>query len=154
MKVAEPTAAYKAAKTILKNKLQEGFVALAIGARCDLLDDPWLVALGTAICVEVHPRDIFREAILRNAVSLIVAHNHPSGDPSPSKEDDVLTHRIIKAGQILGIPLVDHIVLGTNEYFSYSRTGRLSLCHDSGYAGFGDKTEALLDSGAIPTEHW
>lgn len=60
----------------------------------------------------VHPRETFRTAILNNSASLIVAHNHPSGDPAPSKEDIHVTKRLVEAGKILGIELLDHVIIG------------------------------------------
>ena len=64
----------------------------------------------------VHPREVFRLAIHNNASSVIVAHNHPSGDPTPSREDIAVTNRIKEAGKILGIDLLDHIVVGSHSY--------------------------------------
>jgi DNA repair protein RadC len=70
----------------------------------------------------VHPREVMKPAILSNSAAIIVAHNHPSGDPHPSQEDRTLTYRLYKAGQLLGIEVLDHIVLGSGEtpYFSFA----------------------------------
>lgn len=68
--------------------------------------------VGTVNSTNVHPRDIFREAVRMNAVSVIVGHNHPSGDLNPSKADIALTRRLLDAGKIMGIPLLDHIIVG------------------------------------------
>jgi DNA repair protein RadC len=74
----------------------------------------------------VHPREVFKAAVLQNAASIIVAHNHPSGDPQPSSDDVHLTERLKAAGQVLGIELLDHIVIGHNgRYFSFREAGRL-----------------------------
>jgi len=70
-----------------------------------------VVSIGTLNCSLVHPREVFKGAILASADSIILAHNHPSGDPEPSKEDISVTERIKKAGEILGIELVDHIII-------------------------------------------
>ncbi|MDX2152090.1 MAG: JAB domain-containing protein [Bryobacteraceae bacterium] len=70
------------------------------------------VSVGTLSASLVHPREVFRAAILLNGAAIIVAHNHPSGDPYPSQEDKEVTHRLRRAGELLGIPLADHIVLG------------------------------------------
>lgn len=77
------------------------------------------VSIGTQTCSAVDPIAIFKAAILSNATSVILAHNHPSGDPDPSAEDDEFTKRMISAGAIIGIPLLDHIVAGDNTYYSY-----------------------------------
>lgn len=66
----------------------------------------------------VHPREVFKTAILSNAASIIIGHNHPSGDTQPSKEDISITKRIKESGEILGIKLIDHIIIGTNGRFS------------------------------------
>ncbi|MCX7653156.1 MAG: DNA repair protein RadC [Fervidobacterium sp.] len=75
------------------------------------------ISRGTITTSLAHPRDIFREAIIRNSTAIIMVHNHPSGDPTPSQEDVELTKRIKKAGELLGVSLVDHIVIG-KTYFS------------------------------------
>ena len=67
----------------------------------------------------VHPREIFKEAYLYSASSIICIHNHPSGDPYPSKEDDNITIKIKEIGLIHGISLIDHIIIGKNNYYSY-----------------------------------
>jgi len=66
----------------------------------------------------VHPREVYKGAILSSAAAIIIAHNHPSGDPEPSEEDESVTDRLIEAGQLLGIPLLDHIIVGSGSYWS------------------------------------
>jgi len=66
----------------------------------------------------VHPREIFKEAIRKSAASIIMVHNHPSGDPSPSSEDIAATSRIKEVGKIVGIDLLDHIIIGDGKYIS------------------------------------
>jgi DNA repair protein RadC len=75
-----------------------------------------LVSLGTMNSSLVHPREIFRRAIKRGASSIILGHNHPSGNPEPSEEDLRITRRIVEAGKIIGIEVLDHVVIGTNGY--------------------------------------
>ena len=67
----------------------------------------------------MHPREIFKTAILSNSNQIMLAHNHPSGISAPSNEDKAMTNRIKDAGVILGIELIDHIIIGSNEYFSF-----------------------------------
>ena len=67
----------------------------------------------------VHPRDIFKEAILSNASKIICIHNHPSGNALPSKEDERVTVRLKESGELMGIPLLDHVILGSNSYYSF-----------------------------------
>lgn len=84
-----------------------------------------VVAVGSLTACLVHPREVFKAAILANAASIILAHNHPSGDPTPSPEDDALTRRLKDAGETLGIRVLDHIVLGDGAAFSYCDAGKL-----------------------------
>lgn len=79
-----------------------------------------LVSLGVLDCCICHPREVFRPAIMRSAAGVILVHNHPSGDPSPSEEDKSTTNAIKKAGEILGIRMVDHVILAKGSLFSFS----------------------------------
>ncbi|MCK9443895.1 MAG: DNA repair protein RadC [Tissierellaceae bacterium] len=77
------------------------------------------VSVGTLNASIVHPRDVFKAAIKRNANAMILMHNHPSGDPTPSKEDINITRRLIDAGNLIGIKVLDHIIIGDNRYVSF-----------------------------------
>ena len=79
-----------------------------------------MVSLGTPTNSVVHPREVFLPAVLSGATALIVAHNHPSGDPSPSPEDQEVTERLRAAGEILGVEMVDHLVLGGEQFYSFA----------------------------------
>jgi DNA repair protein RadC len=83
------------------------------------------VSRGTLDSTLVHPREVFKAALLANAAAIIVSHNHPSGDPSPTIDDIDVTRRLVAAGEILGILLLDHIVVGDGRYFSFNEAGRL-----------------------------
>jgi DNA repair protein RadC len=76
------------------------------------------VSVGTLTSSLVHPREVFAPAVREGAAAVIVAHNHPSGDPEPSAEDLAVTRRLIEAGRVLGVPLVDHVVLGDGGFVS------------------------------------
>ncbi len=83
-----------------------------------------LVSLGTLNASIVHPRELFRLAIMRAVNSLIIAHNHPSGDPTPSEDDKTLSRRLVDAGRILGIEILDHVVIGrTGRRVSFKEEG-------------------------------
>jgi DNA repair protein RadC len=84
-----------------------------------------IVASGTLNSTVVEPRDVFREALVAGAAAIVAFHNHPSGDPSPSPEDDELTRRLKAAGLLMGIDVVDHVILGDARYSSFRETGRL-----------------------------
>jgi len=73
----------------------------------------------------VHPREVFKTAVKRSAASMILAHNHPSGDPAPSREDIDITRRLIEAGHIMGIEILDHVIIGENTYCSLKEKGLL-----------------------------
>lgn len=81
------------------------------------------VSTGSLNSSIVHPREIFKRAVLQNAASIIICHNHPSGNPAPSQEDINITKRIYDAGKILGIELLDHIIIGDNKYTSLKEKG-------------------------------
>jgi len=84
-----------------------------------------IVVAGTANSTLVEPRDVFREAALGGATAIIVFHNHPSGDPEPSAEDRALTRRLVAAGVLMGIDLVDHIIVTDRTYWSFQEAGAL-----------------------------
>ena len=83
------------------------------------------ISKGTINMTIVHAREVFRAAIADNAHSIILLHNHPTGDPSPSKEDIGLTKNLIEASKIIGIDILDHIIIGDNRYFSFLEEGLL-----------------------------
>jgi DNA repair protein RadC len=84
-----------------------------------------VLSVGTINASIADPREIFLKALKKNGVAVILLHNHPSGDPTPSREDIVTTKRIAKAGDLLGIPLKDHIILGLDSYISLNAEGYL-----------------------------
>ena len=81
------------------------------------------VSVGSLTLSIVHPRETFKAAIVSNCAAIILAHNHPSGDPTPSQEDRTLTARLKQAGEILGIPVLDHLVIGDETYISFADRG-------------------------------
>lgn len=83
------------------------------------------VSIGTLSSSLVHPREVFKAAILSNSASIILVHNHPSGDPSPSQEDIDISHRIKSAGELLGIELLDHLIIGCQRHCSLKQSGQL-----------------------------
>jgi len=87
------------------------------------------VSIGSLTASVVHPREVFKPAILSNAAALICGHNHPSGDPQPSSEDRALTERLVEAGKLLGIEILDHVIVGdgTTAYYSFADQGALRL---------------------------
>lgn len=114
--------------TILEAELSElayeRFVALALNTK-NHLTAVLPVSNGSLNASIVHPRELFQRAILANCAALIVAHNHPSGDPSPSPEDIALTRKLVDAGLLLDIPVLDHLILGYGRYTSFKERGLL-----------------------------
>lgn len=84
-----------------------------------------VVSVGTLDASPVHPREVFKAAIVANAASIICVHNHPSGEATPSREDYDITSRLAKAGALLGIPLLDHVVIGVDGHASFRDRGVL-----------------------------
>ena len=101
----------------LSSRDRENFVVMHLGPQKQVLGIEE-VARGTVQEVSVHPREVFKGAILSNASSVIVGHNHPSGDPNPSESDRLISARLVQAGKVLNLPVVDHIVVGENNCVS------------------------------------
>jgi DNA repair protein RadC len=84
-----------------------------------------VVSIGSLDHTFMAPREVFRDALLANAAALVLAHNHPSGDPSPSRDDELLTRRLVRAGELVGVELLDHLVVGGQRWISLARRGSL-----------------------------
>lgn len=97
---------------------EERFGLLALGAKGDLLAER-ILSQGTATATLISPREFFREALRYGASTALAWHNHPSGDPTPSREDIQLTRRLQASGESLGVPLADHLILGADRYHSF-----------------------------------
>ncbi len=97
---------------------EERFGLLALNAKGDLLAER-ILSQGTATATLISPREFFREALRYGATTALAFHNHPSGDPSPSREDIQLTRRLQSSGEALGVPLADHIILGSEHWHSF-----------------------------------
>ena len=108
----------------LRYEKKEHFKSVMVNSRGDVIsiDD---VSVGELSSTVVHPREVFRQAVRRSAAGLIFVHNHPSGDPSPSQEDINVTQRLVKAGKIMDVPVLDHIILGHNRFVSLKEKGEM-----------------------------
>ncbi len=102
----------------------EEFHVLALDSQSAVLRD-LLVTRGILNSSLVHPREVFRGAIAEAAAGIIVAHNHPSGDPTPSPDDRAITRQLIEAGRIIDVPVYDHIIIGNGRYLSFAESGLL-----------------------------
>jgi len=119
----------------LRDARQERFLALLLDGRHRVLSEV-VVSQGTLTASLVHPREVFRVAVREAAAALLLVHNHPSGDPSPSREDREVTQRLAEAGRVLGIKVIDHVVVAEQGYFSFREAGELeSLAEGGAYPG-------------------
>lgn len=109
---------------MLEHQAQEVFVIILLNTKHRIIA-VHEVSKGGMNTAQVDPRIIFRAALLANAPAIILAHNHPSGDPTPSPDDLNLTQRLMAAGALLGIEVLDHIIIGDRQYCSLKETGRL-----------------------------
>lgn len=124
IRLTSPQEVFKLAKFFMEEADREMMIVIALDTR-KKPNSISVVSIGTISASLVHPREVFKSAILSNAASIILVHNHPSGECSPSQEDTLLTERIKSAGELMGIELVDHLVLGDASFFSYKAEGRL-----------------------------
>ena len=106
----------------LKGKKKEYFLALLLDTRSQLIRIAE-VSVGSLDSSIVHPREVFKEAVSASAASVIFVHNHPSGDPAASEDDISLTKRLAEAGEIMGIDVLDHVIIGERGYLSLKREG-------------------------------
>jgi len=118
--LTDPEKVFKFMRSRVKDYHKEHFYMIALNTRNLTVSE---VSIGTLDSSLVHPREVFSEAIKSKAASVIFIHNHPSGDPKPSEDDLVITKKLIKAGEILGIVVTDHIIITRNNYFSLKDQG-------------------------------
>lgn len=124
-KISNPYDAYRLIKNFLVDSDREKFVVVCLDTKSQPVSIE-IVSIGTVNSAMVHPREVFKVAVLSNASKIICFHNHPSGNTNFSKEDEVITNRLKKCGEILGIELVDHIVVGDDDkYFSFKENFKI-----------------------------
>lgn len=113
--IKNPQAVVKAIRANIKDMKKEHFVIIPLNTRNKIIGKVINISIGTLNASLVHPREVFKEAISRAASSVVIAHNHPSGEPEPSEEDIKITRRLIDAGRLLGIEVLDHIIIGRQK---------------------------------------
>ncbi|MDR2833162.1 MAG: DNA repair protein RadC, partial [Streptococcaceae bacterium] len=121
------TSSYGVAQTLIeqmKDYKQEHLVVIYLNAQNAIIRQKTMF-IGTLNSSIAHPREIYRDAVKFSASSLIIAHNHPSSDTKPSSSDVELTKQMQKAGQYLGIPLIDHLIIGHDDYYSFRENDKL-----------------------------
>jgi DNA repair protein RadC len=122
--ILTPLQVYELIKEYLQGSDREQFIAIFLDSRSEVIGIN-TVSVGTLTESLVHPREVFKGAILANAASVIVAHNHPSGEALASEADYSVTSKLKEAGRILGIPIEDHVIVGAEGYFSFRQQGLL-----------------------------
>jgi len=113
--LTDPEKVYKLVKSKLKDYHKEHFYVISLNSRNYSIAE---VSIGSLNASIVHPREVFAEAIKNKAASVIFSHNHPSGDPEPSEDDLEITKRLVEAGKVLGIEVIDHIIITKNNFLS------------------------------------
>ena len=102
----------------LRYAAKEQFVVILLNNKNKVIGTE-VVSEGSLSSSIVHPREVFAPAILHHAAAIMVAHNHPSGDPKPSIEDEEVTRQLLRSGKVLGIPMIDHVIIGDGNYYSF-----------------------------------
>lgn len=119
-----PQSIFEFLKEKIGKEKKEHFTLICLDTRNNLIVD--VVSIGTLNASLVHPREVFKKAILNNSSHVVLAHNHPSGDPSPSDDDLITTKRLVESGKILGITVIDHIIVAQNSFVSLKKQGIIS----------------------------
>ena len=117
-KITNSEEAYNIIKNKIENEPQENFIVIYLNTKNYIIKIKKLF-IGTINSSNIYPRDIFREAVRCNAYSMIISHNHPSGNIEPSYEDNYLTNTIIKLGKMMNVYVLDHLIIGKEKYYSY-----------------------------------
>jgi len=116
--------AYEYAKQVIGDRGQECFLVMYLDTKNRVLKHE-VTSIGTLNSTQTHARDVFRTAVKENTNAIIIAHNHPSGDPAPSREDREITKELHKAGELLEIQVLDHVIIGRDRYHSFKEEGGL-----------------------------
>lgn len=123
-KIRSPQDAHRMISAVLdlSNDASEKFGILSLNTKNEVTGIH-VLSMGSLNVSIVHPREVFKAAILNNAASIVCFHNHPSGDPTPSAEDVEINQRLVESGELLGINVLDHIIVGDNRHFSMKDKG-------------------------------
>ena len=120
--IKDPQSVIKAIRSSIKDKAKEHFKLILLNARNKIIGIS-TVSIGSLNASIVHPREVFKDAIKHNAYSVVLAHNHPSGDSEPSEDDLMIIKKLVESGKILGIEVTDHLIITKNGYFSFKEKG-------------------------------
>ena len=120
--IKNPESVVKAIRASIKDKAKEHFKLILLNPRNKIIGIS-TISIGTLNASLVHPREVFKDAIVHTAASVVLAHNHPSGDPEPSEDDLKITKKLVESGKILGIEVLDHIIITKNGFKSFKEEG-------------------------------
>jgi len=120
--IKDPEAVVKAIRPSIKDKAKEHFKLILLDPRNKIIGIS-TISIGTLNASLVHPREVFKDAIMHSAASVVLAHNHPSGDPESSEDDLKITNKLVESGKILGIEVLDRIIIGKDNFCSYKERG-------------------------------
>lgn len=122
MIITSPDDAAEYAMPRFRYEQREHFAVILLNIKNHVLSMP-VISIGSLTTSVVHPREVFKAALQQAAAALILVHNHPSGDPSPSRDDILTTKRLVEAGKLMDVPVLDHIIIGNDNYISLKEKG-------------------------------
>jgi DNA repair protein RadC len=123
-KINSPEDVYRRLYPTMRESKKEHFVELCLDTKNQVIRED-TISIGSLNANVVHPREVFRTALIESAAHIIVAHNHPSGDPTPSREDIDITKKLVETGKIMGIDVLDHVIIGDCRHFSMKEAGHI-----------------------------
>ena len=126
-RIDNPDTLHKIGKQILNEYIEEdkeAFVAILLDTKLKPIGN-YIVSIGILNQTLVHPREVFKKAIVASANNIMLLHNHPSGDPNPSREDISITKRLVEVGKLVGIEVLDHLIVGSGNFYSFKEKGNL-----------------------------
>ncbi len=123
-KINSPEDVYRRLYPRMREQKKEMFIELCLDTKNQVIKED-IISIGSLNANIVHPREVFKLALSESAAHIIVAHNHPSGDPAPSKEDIEITKKLTETGKVIGIDLTDHVIIGDGRHFSMKEAGHI-----------------------------
>ncbi|VVB86779.1 RadC-like JAB domain protein [uncultured archaeon] len=123
-KINSPEDVYRRIYPRMREQKKESFIELCLDTKNQVIREE-TISTGSLNANIVHPREVFKTALAESAAHIIVAHNHPSGDPTPSREDIEITKKLVETGKIIGIDVLDHVIIGDGRHFSMKEAGHI-----------------------------
>ncbi len=123
-KINSPEDVYRRLYPYMRESKRETFIEITLDTQNHIIRED-TISIGSLNANIVHPREVFKNALIRSAAHIIVAHNHPSGNPAPSREDIEITKKLVESGKIMGIDVLDHVIIGDCRHFSMKEAGHI-----------------------------